>query len=484
MGKQLGGRRILMLLLAAMLVTAMLAACSGGNNSGQGGKSGNEAGSNGTGAGSGQGNGGSGNGNGSGGGSSDGNGSGAGSDGEEPKKPVKINFWHIYSDGPEKELYEQLIAEFQQQYDYITVEQLGTSFWDYWTKLSTSIAGGSAPDLALNDTSTAISRAQNGVIVNLTPFIERDQFNVDDYFPVLIDRVKYEGDLYALPNDTDVRLLFYDKAAFREVGLDPEKPPTNWEELESYADQLTKWNDKKLLDRVGFSPTMGNIQFWTLAWANGGDFWDDDLKPTYNRAENVQTLEWMANIQAKYGTKALSAFNVQSGALSYSPFIAGRVAMIVDVNNLYGEIKRHKPDLDFGVAPIPYPVQQASWSAGFDLEIIDNKDPDKAAAAWELMKFLTSKETQIKIHKVVGSLVSNMHAAKDPEFISDPIWQMIVDQMDHSRFIEYVEASPSWHSGIQPIVDSVLNGSTTAQKALDDAQKAIENELKNYEAMH
>ncbi|RAP74062.1 ABC transporter substrate-binding protein [Paenibacillus montanisoli] len=400
----------------------------------------------------------------------------------EKKEPVEIDFWHVYSEGPMKDLYEKLIADFQKEHDYITVKSLGVSFWDYWTKLSTAVAGGSGPDLALNDTSTALNRAKSGVILNLDSYIQRDGIKLEDYFPVLVDRVKYNGSMYAMPNDTDVRLLFYNKAAFREVGLDPEKPPTNWDELEQYADKLTIVNEDKMLDRVGFSPTMGNLNFWTLAWTNGGDFWDDSLKPTYNKPENVETLQWMAKIQGKYGSKALQAFNTQNGALQMSPFIAGRVAMIVDVNNLYGDIKRNKPDMEFGVAPIPFQKQNASWSAGFDLEIIDNKDQAQADAAWELMKYLTSVDVQKQIHRESGSLVSNMLAAKDAEFISDPVWKMVVDQMDSSRFIEYVEGSPSWHASLSPKIDEVLQGKKDAQAALDEAQQAIEKELENYAA--
>lgn len=46
--------------------------------------------------------------------------------------------------------------------------------------------------------------------------------------------------LYALPWDTDARVIYYNKEHFREAGLDPEKPPRTIEELDEYADKLTK----------------------------------------------------------------------------------------------------------------------------------------------------------------------------------------------------------------------------------------------------
>ncbi|GIQ61857.1 ABC transporter substrate-binding protein [Paenibacillus cisolokensis] len=399
---------------------------------------------------------------------------------EPGNDPVTISFWHIHSDGDMKDTMTELLADFMKQHPDITVNELGINFWDYWTKLSTAMAGGSGPDLAMNDTSTLQTRAESGAILNLNEFIQRDSFNTEDFFPVLIDKMKYNDGIYGLPSDTDVRVLYYNKTAFREANLDPEKPPANWDELAEYAEKLTVLNDSNLIERIGFSPALGNIHLWMLAWANGGDFWDDEGKPTYDRPENLEALQWMKTVQDKYGVKAMSAFNSQASALQHSPFIAGKAAMIVDVNNLYTDIKKYAPDLDFGVAPIPYTKQPATWSAGFDYEIVNNHDDKRAAAAWELLKYLTSPEVQKKIHQVSGSLVSNMKAAKAPEFMADPVWEMIVGQMEHSRFIEYIPASPSWHAELDQVVQSVLNSGVDPQKALQDAQKNAETKLKNY----
>lgn len=402
-------------------------------------------------------------------------------DGQSPA-PVTIQFWHIYSDGPSKDLYDRLLADFEEQHKHISVQSLGISFWDYGTKLSTAIAGGSGPDLALNTTQDAQSRGKSGVIVNLDEYIQRDNINMDNYFPILTERVQYNGSVYAMPHDTDVRVLFYNKEAFREAGLDPEKPPQTWEELESYAEKLTKWNDKNMLEQIGFSPTMGNSHLWTLAWGNGGDFWDDDLNPTWDTPQNLETLKWMISIQEKYGKRALTAFNTESGALGYSPFIAGKIAMIIETDTKVADIAHYNPDLDYGVAPIPYPKEPTSWSAGWDLEIIDNKSKEKADAAWELMKYLTSEEVQKLIHKELGAMVSNRLVATDPEFMADPVWALIVEQMEHSKFIEYVEASPAWHTVLHQAIEPALTGDVEPEAALKQAQQLIETEIKNFEA--
>ncbi|MGM0838421.1 MAG: extracellular solute-binding protein [Bacillota bacterium] len=396
------------------------------------------------------------------------------------KEQVSISFWHIYSDGPMKEAMTEILDDFEAENPNIKVEELGINFWDYWTKLSTAMAGGSGPDLALNDTSTLPARAKSGAIMNIDSFIEKDKFDTDVFFPVLTEKMQHEGSFYGLPSDTDVRVLYYNKDHFREVGLDPEKPPTNWAELEEYAEKLTKWKSDDLLERIGFSPSVGNLHMWTLAWGNGGDFWDEEGNPTFMKPENLEALEWIAKMQENYGTKAMSAFNSQASSLQYSPFIAEQVSMVVDVNNLYQDIKTHAPDMDFGVAAIPFEKEQVTWSAGFDYEMTNNKDEKKAEATWELLKYMTSKDVQMKIHEVSGSLVSNMDAAKDPKFTEDPIWNLMVEQMQYSRFIEYVDALPSWHANLDPVEQAVVNSGVDPKQALQEAQTAAENAVKNH----
>jgi len=400
---------------------------------------------------------------------------------EQAKEPVTIQFWHIYSDGAMKTTMEKLVKEFEAKHPHITVKHLGLSFWDYWTKLTTAVAGGSGPDLSLNEIGNVGARAKSGTLVNLDPYIARDGFDTSALFPVLVEQSKYEGSFYNMPFETDVRLLYYNKAAFREAGLDPEKPPTTWEELAAYGEKLTTLNGE-MIDRIGFSPALGNFYLWTLAWTNGGDFWDDSLQPTFNTPENLEALRWMADVQAKYGNKAFTAFKSQTGSLGYNPFIAEKVAMIVDNNTLYGDILRNNPDLEFGVAPIPARKSPASWSAGFSLEIIDNKDEARADAAWELMKYLLDKDVQIEMHQVSRGLYSNIAAVSDPQFMNDPVWKTIVGIMEHTRFREYVEGSPAWANHIQPQVEAVLLGEMTPEDALKKAQELVETELKNYAA--
>ena len=393
------------------------------------------------------------------------------------EEEVEIDFWHMYTDGVmAEEVLPELIAEFEDEHPHITVNHLGTNFFDYWTKLNTAIAGNVAPDLAMNDSSTVAARAANNILVPLNQYIEADDFDTSVYYPVLMDAMEYEGDYYGIANDTDVRVLYWNKDHFREAGLDPDTPPANWEELIEFTELLTKRNDDGSIQQMGFTPDMwlSNIQVHTLAWTNGGDFWDDDLNPTFMQPENLEAVEFIKYFHDYYGADAMSAFRSEAGVMDHGPFVEGRLSMVMDVGNLTRTILRENPDMDYGIADLPHSGEPVTYSAGFNYEIIDNDDDNKARASWEFLKFITSEDVQKRFIEETGSLSSNRLAAESDEFMADENWAAIVAQMEHARFIEFIPQHPNWNGTLVTVQEAVLSDGVSIEEAMQEAQDQAE----------
>lgn len=390
---------------------------------------------------------------------------------------VEIEFWHMYTDGVmAEEVIPELIAEFEDDNPHVTVNHLGTNFFDYWTKLNTAIAGNVAPDLAMNDSSTVPARAANGILVPLNQFMEADNFDASVFYPVLMDAMEYEGEYYGIANDTDVRVLYYNKEHFKEAGLDPNSPPTNWDELKEYTEALTKVDENGRIEQMGFTPDMwlSNIQVHTLAWTNGGEFWDENLNPTFMEPENLEAVEFIKYFQDFYGEDAVSAFRSEAGAMDHGPFVEGRLSMVMDVGNLTRTILRENPELDYGIATLPYEKEPVTYSAGFNYEIIDNNDPNKAKAAWDLLKYITSEDVQKRFVEETGSLSANRLAAEADEFMSDENWAEMVSQMEYARFIEFVPEHPNWNGTLVTVQEAVLQDGVPVEEAMQQAQNLAE----------
>ena len=400
----------------------------------------------------------------------------------ETVEDVEIEFWHMYTDGVmADEIIPEIIAEFEADNPHVTVNDLGTNFFDYWTKLNTAIAGDVAPDLAMNDSTTVPARAANGILVPLNQYFEADNFATDNFYPVLMDAMEYEGDYYGLANDTDVRVLYYNKEHFREAGLDPDTPPTSWEELKEYAGALTIIDENERIERMGFTPDMwmSNIQVHTLAWTNGGDFWDDEGNPTFMREENLEAVQFIKDFQDFYGEEAVSAFRSEAGVMDHGPFVEGRLSMVMDVNNLARTINRENPDLDYGIATLPYKEEPVTYSAGFNYEIIDNDDEAKARAAWDLLKYITSEDVQKRIIDAEGIISANRLATEADEFMEDEHWATIVEQMEHARFIEFIPEFPSWNGSLVTVQEAVLTDGVPIEEAMQEAQDQAEQAVNN-----
>jgi len=397
---------------------------------------------------------------------------------------VKIQFWHMYDSGPAKELMDSLIAEFNEMHKgEIEVEDLGISFWDYWDKLGVAIAAGQEPDVFQNDLGNVGGRADSGLLENLLPYLKEKGVNPDEvFFEEPLKMCKLGEGLYALPFETDVRLLFYNKKLFKEAGLDPNTPPKTWDELWEFADKITKVNEDGSYDVLGFNPIYGQSYFWMYVWGNGKSFIDENGNIVVNSPEIVELLEEWQEMIDKLGVEKLDEFNATYGWGPSDAFLNNKLGMVIQVGNFISQIKTFAPDLEYGVAYIPYPKTYASWSNGFSLELSSRSKHKKEAI--EFMLFLTSKEPQFKLAKTLSSLVCNVKAAYDPELMSNPEWRIQVNTLNFTKFRPFVLEAPKWYEELQKAVDEVKYGKKTPQKALDDAQKRILSEIEKYRLTH
>ena len=313
---------------------------------------------------------------------------------------TKITFWHIYDGGEVQSWMKDVVRRFNEANPDIIVEDLGVNFWDYWTKIATATAAGIAPDVAMNDLGNVGQRAHADMIIPLDEYMAKSGVTLDEFWPATHSVIIWDGQVYAMPWETDVRVLYYNKAAFREVGLDPESPPQTWDELKEYADLLTSRDSNGRLTRIGFHPNLGNMYWWIFAWQNGATLVDDEGKIELYTPEAVEALEYVKSFLDTYGLRELTSFTSTFGGDAMDPFLIGKVPWW-EQQHLPETILRYAPDMEFGVARLPHNGTPASWSNGFSLEISSqSKNPE---AAWRFLSYLMSPEIQAEYAKVNSS---------------------------------------------------------------------------------
>jgi len=400
-------------------------------------------------------------------------------------EPVVIRFWHVYDAGVSQETINQIVAEFNENHEgKIKVESLGISFWDYWDKIRVSIAAKQEPDVFLHDLGNVPMRASTGVLLDLSPYIEKAGIDLEDtFFEAPLNMGKWEGGLYALPFETDVRFMYYNKDLFAEAGLDPDRPPQSWEELWEMADKITKTTPQDDYEVLGFNPLYAQSYFWMYVWGNNGSFLDEEGNLKLNSPIVVKSLEEWKEMIDRLGFEKLQEFNATYPLGLNDAFINGKLGMVIQNNTFFSQLETYAPDLNYGIFQIPYPVKPVSWSNGFSIEV-SSRSANKDAAA-EFALYLLSEYPQYLFAKNVSSLVGNRRAATSPDLMANELWRIAVETLEISKFRPFVLEYPLWYDDVlQTTIDTVLYGKSSAQKALDDAQKLVEAEIKKYKLTH
>lgn len=355
--------------------------------------------------------------------------------------PRRITYWEKWS-GFESEAAEQVVARFndierlkaQSEPGYRPIEVKYVSVARIEQKLLVAIAGGNPPDVAGAYTLMLYPYVDKGAVLDLTPMLEKAGISRDQFIPSLWDLGRYHDRQWALPTTPATTALHWNRRLFSEAGFDPDIAPRTIEELDHYAEQMTKWevvgpdgvleirsgycpeipNENKRLIQVGFLPSEPN--WWNYAWGNyfGGDLMSDTGEVTTVSPENIRAYDWVASFSRKLGVQNVQRFVSGFGNFSspQNAFMSGKIAMEIQGVWMYNFIENYAPGMKWGVAPFPYPEQspqlKATTFVDADLIMIPKGSPHPEEA-FEFIKYLMSQEGMEQLclgHRKFSSLLA------------------------------------------------------------------------------
>lgn len=224
-----------------------------------------------------------------------------------------------------------------------------------------------------------------------------------------------------MPLSADVTVLYWNKALFQPAGLDPENPPTTWEDIRAYAAAITKAGEGNT--GFFFSGGCGGCMAFTMlgfTWAQGGDVMktDDAGRPTADFAGNAalrDTLQLYRDIVADGSTSPEA--KTENGANQFGPFFSGKVGMFVNGTYPYSELKRSHPDIDFGITPLPSKDGSATASFTGGDAIAMTKKIDHQAG-FEILKWFTDQgQTELAASGVLpirSDIATEVYVPLDP----------------------------------------------------------------------
>ena len=316
------------------------------------------------------------------------------------QEEVTITFWHHWG-GNRVELMEEQVAAFEEANPGIKVDVVFLPWDNRLPNLLTAIAAGDPPDVTMFGRQDLPSFAATNSIIPLDDYMARDGITADMFIPAEFAGTQYNGQTWMLPQPTggSLNIVWYDKDHVREAGLDPEAFPQTWDELKVWGEALVQ-GDGSLLDRIGIDVlhTGGDLPpFMMWLNANGQDWISGDLRTvTINNQAGIEVLEFMKSFtnDINYGVIEVTSFYEGGADLDNDIFFYGKETIQIDGSWVLFQLLEFAPDMDFGIAPVPYgpsgsPDRRGSTYGGWGYMIPQNSD--NPAEAWELVKWLTTE---------------------------------------------------------------------------------------------
>jgi len=401
---------------------------------------------------------------------------------------VELNFYYPTAvGGAISQLFDKYAAEFMTANPDIKINSVYVGGYDdIYKAVQTQISGGgTGPDVAIFLAADLYSLIDNDYIVPMTDFIKNtpdgDKY-VEDFYPAFLANATDAGTLWAMPFQRSTPVLYYNKDMFKEAGLDPEKAPETWQDMLDYAKKLTKADGS----RWGLMIPSDGFPYWLFqgfAISNGQNIVGDEANKVYfNTPSTVEALQFFVDLANKDGV-------MPKGIIKWgdtpTAFKAGQVAMIYHTT---GSLTNILANAKFNVGVGFLPKGKAGYGAptgGGNLYILKNASPEKQAAAWKWIQFLTSPEKQADWTVNTGYIATRKSAWE-----VDALKNLVAEKPQYAVArdqLEFAGKELSTHSGLEvrqtfgKAVAAALTGEKTVQQALDDAQADAEKLLADFQ---
>lgn len=209
-------------------------------------------------------------------GSSTGSGSGSGTSSESGKtgEKTKIKF-ASYQTGDVAEDWEKNQFPKYLEETGVEVEHVFVNHTDTISTYMTWAAADQMPDAAMLSANYLNALIAKGMVLNLSEYTaeKSPDYDFGRYIPKLMDAYKYEDEVYALPSDLDLGLLWYNKDIFDTAGVEYPNESWTWEDLQKNAALLTSGSGPEKI----YGASLADYQ--TYLWQNGTDIYRRIKRP-------------------------------------------------------------------------------------------------------------------------------------------------------------------------------------------------------------
>ncbi len=409
---------------------------------------------------------------------------------------TEVQFWHAFTGRLGELVAEQIETFNSSQSDYTVV---GSHKGNYSETLNAGIAAFRAKEqphvLMVFEVGTATMMGAKGAIKPVYEVMADAgaEFDADAY----IGSVKgyyttTDGEMLSLPFNSSTPVLWVNKDALKEAGVDPDVDLSTWQKVGDVLDKVkASGNDCPLTTAWQSWIHLENLSAYhnTPFATKDNGFAGLDTELAFNSSLQVQHIQAMGD-WAKEGKFFYAGRRNEGGA----NFRAGECALFTESSAGYAGIKK-EAQFDFAVRPLPYwegvdGAPQNTIIGGASLWVMQGHSDEEYKGVAAFLNFLSTEEIQAKWHQDTGYLPITTAAGEktkaDGFYDANPGTDIAVIQMTAK---EPTANSKGLRLGsfdqIRGIIDeeleAVWSGDKSAQEAMDSAVERGNKLLRRFE---
>jgi sn-glycerol 3-phosphate transport system substrate-binding protein len=308
---------------------------------------------------------------------------------------TEISFYFpVAVGGPITKIIDGYAADFQRENPSIKVTPIyAGSYQDTLTKAQTALKAGAGPQMAVLLSTDAFSLIDDDLIVPFDTLAnsDADKAWLRSFYPAFLKNGEIDGHTWGVPFQRSTIVLYWNKGAFQEVGLDPERAPNTWADQAAFAEKLTKRNGTAV-ERWGMQiPATGFAYglFQALATEAGAMLANADGTATdFAAPACIEALRYWIDLAGKY--QAHPPGVVEWGTTPRD-FLEQKVAMIWTTTGNLSNI-RTNAKFPFGVAMLPAGKQRGSPTGGGNFYLFKTANPTQRDVALRFLRWISSPE--------------------------------------------------------------------------------------------
>jgi sn-glycerol 3-phosphate transport system substrate-binding protein len=365
-----------------------------------------------------------------------------------------VNLAKLFNETRGKELNIHVTAEYQGTYD------------DLHQKLQAAYVAGKTPSVSVMEIASIKRFAESGVILTLSPYIERDKIDMDDFYKGLLVNCNVGGTWYGLPYLRSTPILYMNTTLLEKAGLDPNGPKT-WDELAEYC--------KAIKERTGAYGITLNSDIWifeAFMFENGSStLTADESKCNINSPESRAVFAFFRDLVDKGYAHCLAGTDY--GKI-FTDMMNQKTAMFFDstADLTYNLELAGENGYEINTCFIPSKKTYGVPTGGCNLVLTSRQTDEEREAAWEFIKWMTETEQAAYAHSYTGYLAARKSVVGMPDiqvlYKEKPQFKVALDQLEgygHGRPMNpgYTQVIVEWTAAMDAIwsngadIDSTLS---------------------------